>query len=839
MADRIIRVVEGRTIAVDGAGIVRGIVADAESIREAAEAALAAVPGAVTTTLTPIKTAAEAARDKAREWAESGSEPGPTGSKSAKTWAGLASAQPPLAAIQATAATTARNTADQRATDADTAATTAEAARDATLNALDGQTITGPVRIPAVSRTALAAVSTAGLVAGDTSDLSEAGYEGPFVWRPGDQSALVGNTRDVVPPASDLTGVSGVWQRISDAVLQPMLNTRSRSVARILSDHVSLADFLTDAALSDARTGLGSPSSAFKDAITAANYAFTGAFADQSRSGPRIMVPEGKFRHDGTIINLVNALHLIFPNATDSASLNPSTNRARSIIEIPQNGHGFHLNRSNTYNGTKVTSQLYGYGADGAVIENIALVGQDPQTATDRTVAGIWLRCRAKLIRPFMLNLPGDGIRILATAGSSDPTREGNANYWEVVRGRILACYRNVLIDGADANGGVGSFQVESALTWGIQSASTYGNEIIATADGNGLWSFVIHNGSTWYVIDPALAPTTEPGTNPAVWGLKSNVESSGFPAWTNGGSGKGYQRGGAFYGPGGGNNRTHWAIVYTEGNQPPSLINVPNRVDLIGHDDAGILGTARVTQPEREIVPPSGITFSRPGVAETVIMIPQVDTPFTVAGWSAYLTGTDFMRWTYDRTGAQDSFQLVRPGSTTVTFGRSAAPRAGAVNFHRGFYLGNTGSANNSRRLAYAATIPAGDGGRGDITFSYGTGREIGWQATAAGTGGGAANGGTDAPQIPIYGAAYEATATYDPPSLAPGVMDAVQTATVTGAALGDIAAASFSRDLQGVRLEAWVSAADTVSYRFSNPAGASGTINLASGTVRLRAYK
>jgi hypothetical protein len=73
-----------------------------------------------------------------------------------------------------------------------------------------------------------------------------------------------------------------------------------------------------------------------------------------------------------------------------------------------------------------------------------------------------------------------------------------------------------------------------------------------------------------------------------------------------------------------------------------------------------------------------------------------------------------------------------------------------------------------------------------------------------------------------------------YDPPSLAAGAVSAIQTATVAGAILGDHAKASFSKDLQGVVLHGWVSAADTVSYQFHNPTA--GAIDLASGTVRLR---
>ena len=80
------------------------------------------------------------------------------------------------------------------------------------------------------------------------------------------------------------------------------------------------------------------------------------------------------------------------------------------------------------------------------------------------------------------------------------------------------------------------------------------------------------------------------------------------------------------------------------------------------------------------------------------------------------------------------------------------------------------------------------------------------------------------------------EASVTYDPPSLAAGT-GVTTTITVGGAALGDFARASFSLDLRGVMLTAWVSAADTVSVRFQN--GTAGAIDLASGTLRVRVEK
>lgn len=74
--------------------------------------------------------------------------------------------------------------------------------------------------------------------------------------------------------------------------------------------------------------------------------------------------------------------------------------------------------------------------------------------------------------------------------------------------------------------------------------------------------------------------------------------------------------------------------------------------------------------------------------------------------------------------------------------------------------------------------------------------------------------------------------TATYDPPNLADGA-GTTTTVAVSGAQLGDAVACSFSADLQGITMTAWVSAADTVSIRFQNESG--GAIDLASGTIRV----
>lgn len=73
----------------------------------------------------------------------------------------------------------------------------------------------------------------------------------------------------------------------------------------------------------------------------------------------------------------------------------------------------------------------------------------------------------------------------------------------------------------------------------------------------------------------------------------------------------------------------------------------------------------------------------------------------------------------------------------------------------------------------------------------------------------------------------------TFNPPSLASGASE-LTTITVTGAALGNYVQLSFSLDLQGLTLDGYVSAVNTVTAVFSNLTV--GAIDLGSGTLKAR---
>jgi hypothetical protein len=76
----------------------------------------------------------------------------------------------------------------------------------------------------------------------------------------------------------------------------------------------------------------------------------------------------------------------------------------------------------------------------------------------------------------------------------------------------------------------------------------------------------------------------------------------------------------------------------------------------------------------------------------------------------------------------------------------------------------------------------------------------------------------------------------TYDPGSVAAGAQ-VTTTITVTGAALGDYAMASFSVDVAGMTLHANVTSANTVTVTFQNTTAS--PIDLNSGTLRVKVIK
>ncbi|KOS04159.1 hypothetical protein [Paenibacillus polymyxa] len=77
-------------------------------------------------------------------------------------------------------------------------------------------------------------------------------------------------------------------------------------------------------------------------------------------------------------------------------------------------------------------------------------------------------------------------------------------------------------------------------------------------------------------------------------------------------------------------------------------------------------------------------------------------------------------------------------------------------------------------------------------------------------------------------------ATVTFDPPSLATMTGAVSSAITVTGAVLGRRVEVFPPYDLQGVQVQAYVSAANAIKFSLFNPTGA--TVDLASGSWKVK---
>lgn len=133
--------------------------------------------------------------------------------------------------------------------------------------------------------------------------------------------------------------------------------------------------------------------------------------------------------------------------------------------------------------------------SDSTVIEGLRIFGSG---TTDTTAHGIWLRGRANVHNCSIDGFPGNGLHILATAGSEDPDRLGNANNWQAERLRITGCKNGVYIEGADVNAGV-SVGVDATANdeWGIWDSSFLGNtHIAAHTNGNGVGPYKSDNAN-------------------------------------------------------------------------------------------------------------------------------------------------------------------------------------------------------------------------------------------------------------------------------------------------------------------------------------------------------
>lgn len=186
-----------------------------------------------------------------------------------------------------------------------------------------------------------------------------------------------------------------------------------------------------------------------------------------------------------------------------------------------------------------------------------------------------------------------------------------------------------------------------------------------------------------------------------------------------------------------------------------------------------------------------------------------------------------------YDVAGTGD-YKCINAGyPNSYYFGQSVIQTAqvGKVLFdYDGAATTPAASTLYEHRYRNAAPV-SGTFNRGSVVWNTNVGVSngpTGWICTTGGTPG----------TWQAFGDRYiDGTVTFNPGAIANGAQSALVTATVTGAALGDIVDCSNSVDMQGLNLQAYVSATDTVKVFASNSTGAG--VTLSSGTVYLRVRK
>lgn len=508
-------------------------------------------------------------------------------------------------------------------------------------------------------------------------------------------------------------------------------------------------------------------------------------------------------------------------------------------FRFPAGTNGFRLTR-----GATSTS---GDGSDDSVVKYVDLTCVT--SSVNSTGHGWVLDARAFLEDCTAEAFPQDGFHVNATA-TDTPSK--NANLWTMIRCRARNNNRyGFYWNGADANAGVGFMcNATGSGLFNFYDSSFLGNTHIGYHSSTpGQKAYCRGSDLKGYrcILDHVATADTIPITG-ADWATywEEDAASTSRPVAVVGT--KYYEsRGGLtgtypvyHYVSDGDNGECLWITPYAEGasgsNGGGSYFYTNSTIlgiSLLGLDTgASTPSVEPKTGAQTTMLKWSRLqsTVNVTGVSDTVIA--------SLGGKTNRLAAFSFENdvnddvWALEWIPADFVWKLRANGSSSAeTFsiyedGNSASRPAGLLDFSTmGFGVGL------KRHTASTAAPGTGTWERGDIRYNTtpSLGGNIGWVCTTAGTPGTWAAWGN---------AVLENTATYDPPSLAAGTVDTIQTMTVTGAALGDLVDASFSLDLQGITLRAWVSATNTVKYVFECAAGGA-TVDLGSGTVKCRVRK
>ena len=553
-------------------------------------------------------------------------------------------------------------------------------------------------------------------------------------------------------------------------------------------------------------------------AVSAASY---NPAANAVAAG-RIVLPAGRLQWSRTL-HLKKTVRI-----TGQGAASISNNGDATIVEVAAGASGIVVHRFDTNaNGVEDPPTQ---GADATLLENFAL-----RSLGGTAGHGIWLHARAAVRDVSVAAFPGNGVHIVAGSNAAGQGR-GNANCWFLQSMRIRQCGENgVFVNGSDANAGIAmNVLCASNGRWGFWDSSFLGNAYFGClTDGNGTRARVFHAGNRYVSVREARSATVEPGSDATVWwpaGVAKNGATAAYPEWT---AGTAYPDGGG-YRTDNINQQTCLYWAYNEGGQPcefaarttvfggtiaAGALSANNRGTILyGTNDALAANKLQVLQRAASggrmalsLFADAGalLTFEHADLTPTPLRLAVNDADGTLTLRHANSANDQTFAWTLDRT--------------RETFGRGK-PVPHAMFVDRLF----VGAGDAKRRIFCAAAAPqAGDWARGDLVWNSDPvpGGEAGWICTAAGSPGAwTAFGNT----------ALQASAPTGPLALPAGAEARPATLKLAGATPGDFVEASFTQDLKGAALRAWVSGAGTVAYAFAN--ATARAIALDAGTVRVR---
>lgn len=367
--------------------------------------------------------------------------------------------------------------------------------------------------------------------------LLEPGREGIFIWNPANRAAMVAiDTREgvYIPPASDLTGASGVWQRQIDGDFE--------------AHWFGLAadDVINDAPAINAGF-------AVLEAL--------GFVVDYGWATRGYHIRMGKYYCAQSIV----------PQQTTRLYGDGGKGGAgggATILRFAAGIHGIDLDYAT------------GIRAPGIDIAGLFLKGGFTNYASEGEFHGIRarvvFRCRDVIVTYFQ----GDGFNVVASADVGDGFLE-NANSFILEDCWADNCRRGAYIQGADVNAGriVGcSFNYNR--TWGMQDDSFLGNLVeMCHTSGNGVSdttgtapaTMVSHAGQRYYVAKgqevwaSANAPSGTATDNQGwLYWNPGGVSAPYVPAWINGMA----VRSGGSYRSDSINGGQCWVNLYAEGDQ-------------------------------------------------------------------------------------------------------------------------------------------------------------------------------------------------------------------------------------------------------------------------------